>query len=139
MLDYITGTAVLEFGPAETLSPVGAISPAYARLCRPRHLSWLAHPREKPGCRPLRAISRERRTVCWRETDSNHRFLREFRCDVCSPWPWQRWGGGWVCRLFVEPDVSMRQPLYMRGPMEGTWAPGYYYVLFRPRTASGLK
>src|SRR6516225_6518190 len=28
-LDYITGTAVLEFRPAETLSRVGAISPTY--------------------------------------------------------------------------------------------------------------
>ena len=31
--DYIIGTAVLEFGPAETLSPVGAMSPDYPRLC----------------------------------------------------------------------------------------------------------
>jgi hypothetical protein len=48
-LDHITGTAVLEFGPAETLSPVGARSPAYPRLWRPRHLPWPADPREKPG------------------------------------------------------------------------------------------
>jgi hypothetical protein len=48
-LDYITGTAVLEFGPAETLSPVGAMSPAYPRLCRPRGLPWPAHSREEPG------------------------------------------------------------------------------------------
>jgi len=38
ILDYITGTAVLEFGPAETLPQIGATSPAYARLCPPRHL-----------------------------------------------------------------------------------------------------
>ena len=43
------GSAVLEFRPAETLSPVGAISPAYPCLCRPRHLPSPAHPREKPG------------------------------------------------------------------------------------------
>jgi hypothetical protein len=29
-LDYITGTAVLEFGPAETLPPVRAMPPANA-------------------------------------------------------------------------------------------------------------
>jgi hypothetical protein len=48
-LGIITGTAVLEFGPAERLSPVGAISPAYPRLCRPRRVASPAHPREKPG------------------------------------------------------------------------------------------
>jgi len=48
-LDYITGTAVLEFGPAETLSPIGAMSPAYRCFCRPRHFPWPAHPRENPG------------------------------------------------------------------------------------------
>src|SRR6516225_3991132 len=47
-MDCITGTAVLEFDPAETLSPVGAISLAYPRLCRPHHLPWPAHPRGKP-------------------------------------------------------------------------------------------
>src|SRR6516162_6520363 len=47
-MDCITGTAVLEFDPAETLSPVGAISPAYPRLCRPHPLPWPAHPRGKP-------------------------------------------------------------------------------------------
>jgi hypothetical protein len=31
----VTGTAVLEYGPAEILPPVGAISKHRARLCRP--------------------------------------------------------------------------------------------------------
>jgi hypothetical protein len=48
-VDYITGTAVLEFGPAETLSPIGAMSPAYTCLRRPRHLPRPAHPRGKPA------------------------------------------------------------------------------------------
>ena len=71
-MDCITGTAVLECGPAETLSPVGARSPAYPRLWRPRHLPWPADPREKPASRPRRVTSCERRTVRWREPDSNY-------------------------------------------------------------------
>jgi len=42
--------AVLEFGPAETLPPVGAMSPRHARLSRPRCLLRPAHRPEKPGC-----------------------------------------------------------------------------------------
>ena len=33
----------------QQVSPVGAMSRAYGCLCRPRHLPWPAHPREKPG------------------------------------------------------------------------------------------
>src|SRR5262249_26073524 len=62
---------VLEFGPAETLSPVGAMSPAYSRLCRPHNLPWRAHPREKPWFSTPARYFRERRTVRWREMDSN--------------------------------------------------------------------
>src|SRR5215831_11305500 len=73
-LDCITGTAVLEFGPAETLSPVGA----YRRLILvsvDRVTSHSPHTRAKSrGFRPRRATPAERRTVCWREMDSNFRF-----------------------------------------------------------------
>ena len=43
-------------------------------------------PRKAGASRPQRAISRERRTVRWREMDSNFRFRRErtgFRASVC--------------------------------------------------------
>jgi hypothetical protein len=56
ILDYITGTAVLEFGPAETLPQIGATSPAYARLCPTRHLHG-AHTRARSRCsRPRRLL-----------------------------------------------------------------------------------
>ena len=48
-LGHITGTAVLEFGPAETLPLVGAMSPVYPVSADRAPLPWPAHPREKPG------------------------------------------------------------------------------------------
>src|SRR5438067_7824429 len=72
----ISGTAVLEYGPAEILPPVGAIS---------KHLRVSANPVAKPaadtraesrGSRPSKADAGERRTVCWREVDSNPRSRR---------------------------------------------------------------
>ena len=55
-----------------------------------RAISHGSHTRAKSrGSQPRRAISRERRTVCWREPDSNHRYrshervfrlLPEWRC-----------------------------------------------------------
>jgi len=51
-LDYITGTAILEFSPAETLSPVGEMSPVHPSLCRP-HPSHGPHtPAKMPGFSP---------------------------------------------------------------------------------------
>ena len=86
-LDCITGTAVLEFGPAETLSPVGA----YRRLFLvsvDRVTSHSPHTRAKSrGFRPRRATPAERRTVCWRKRDSNHRSRvtrPSFRCRLMS-------------------------------------------------------
>src|SRR5260370_41121793 len=71
---YISLTAVLEFGPTETLPPVGAIS---------KHPGVSADAIAKPSAQ-TRAESRvldlrkrlrkERQTVCWREMDSNHRY-----------------------------------------------------------------
>jgi len=48
-LDYITATAVLEFGPAETLSAVGAIRRPVPVSADAAGLPWRADPREKPG------------------------------------------------------------------------------------------
>src|SRR5262249_30441696 len=45
----VTGIAVPEFGRAETLAPVGTISPAHTGLCLPHRLPGPAHSREKPG------------------------------------------------------------------------------------------
>jgi hypothetical protein len=75
MLDYIPDTAVLEFGLVETLSPIGAISPAYTRLRRPGHLLPWPDTREKAVFSTVACyLSRERRTVCRREMDSNFQF-----------------------------------------------------------------
>src|SRR5215831_6504154 len=90
-LDCITGTAVLEFGPAETLSPVGA-SRRLILVSVDRVTSHSPHTRAKSrGFRPRRATPAERRTVCWRETDSNLRspeettFSRPRRSRLQSP------------------------------------------------------
>jgi hypothetical protein len=58
----ISGTAVLEYGPAEILPPVGAISKHPARLRRPGRQAGRAHPRGKPGFSTLDS-------GCGRETD----------------------------------------------------------------------
>src|SRR6516165_9226645 len=91
-LDHITGTAVLEFGPAETLSPVGAGSPAYPSLCRPRRLPRPAHPREKPRVLDLGALLPVRDGLSaggkWIRTISTARGARRFclaRATFLSP------------------------------------------------------
>src|SRR6266446_1956388 len=70
----VTGTAVLEYGPTEILPQVGALS---------KHASVSADPGAKPaahsraesrGSRPPKAAPGERRTLRWREMDSNFRF-----------------------------------------------------------------
>jgi hypothetical protein len=49
---------------------------------------------------------RLRVTLCWREPDSNHRFLGEFRRDVGSPW---RGGSGLPSTMTIAPS-SPRAP-----------------------------
>src|ERR1700737_3225273 len=58
----ISGTAVLEYGPAEILPPVGAISKHPARLCRPGRQASRAQLRGKPGFSTFES-------GCGRETD----------------------------------------------------------------------
>jgi hypothetical protein len=67
-------TAVLEYRPTEILLPVGATSPRPARLWRRRLLPRPAHPRKTPASPRRKANCGERRTVCWREMDSNFQF-----------------------------------------------------------------
>jgi hypothetical protein len=46
---------------------------------------------KRPGFRPRQANSRERRTVCWREMDSNHRYPAKFfwpTVGAGSRWAW---------------------------------------------------
>jgi hypothetical protein len=43
----------------------------------------------------------------WRKMDSNHRFLSEFRCNICSPWPMAALGG-W---LGLSPTCRARRLL----------------------------
>ena len=57
----LIGAQVLDFGPTEILSTIGPILPCPARLCRPRHSQWPAHPRQIPASRPDIANSYERR------------------------------------------------------------------------------
>src|SRR5258708_2589724 len=59
----VTGVAVLEYGPAEILPQVGAISKHAERLCRPGRQTSRAHPRGKPGFWTFES-------GCGRETDS---------------------------------------------------------------------
>ena len=79
MANRIGDTAVLEYRPIETLAFLSAILLELARLCRPCRLASSPHWR-KPGLfQGTNAKSGERRTVCWREVDSNFRF-RIARC-----------------------------------------------------------
>src|SRR6516162_10476168 len=74
-MDCITGTAVLEFDPAETLSPVGAIiaglSPSLPTAPPPmaRTPARKAAPLDLDALLPVRD-----RTHRWREMDSNFQF-----------------------------------------------------------------
>jgi len=75
--DHISGTAVPEYGPTEISSPVGAVSKQHAGLCRPGREASPAHPRRKPGFSIFESHAGERRTLRWREMDSNSRSPRE--------------------------------------------------------------
>ena len=52
----LIGAQVLDFRPTEILSTIGPILPCPARLCRPRHSQWPAHPRQIPASRPTSRI-----------------------------------------------------------------------------------
>ena len=74
LADTIILTAVLEFGPTEILPPVGAISKHPGVSADPA-VKPAAHTRaESRGSRPSKADAGEKRTVRWREMDSNFRF-----------------------------------------------------------------
>src|SRR6266446_9448842 len=69
-----SGTAVLEYGPAEILPPVGAKWKAL-RVSADPVAKPAAHTRaESRGTGPSKADAAERQTLCWRKPDSNHRF-----------------------------------------------------------------
>src|SRR6266550_1310564 len=70
----VTGTAVLEYGPTETLPQVGALSKHAERLSDPV-AKPAAHTRaESRGSGPSKVDAAERQTLCWREMDSNFRY-----------------------------------------------------------------
>ena len=100
--------AVLEFGPAETLVTSGAMSPAYARLCRMRCLPWPAHSREKPASSHGRLKFRETRTLRWRgESAANPSLNRrsdEFLESIKKGSKRQS-----ACRLFLVIKISCNQ------------------------------
>jgi len=71
---HISGTAVLEYGPTEILPAVltkwKALRVSADPVAKPA-----AHTRaESRGSRPSKADAGERRTLCWREMDSNFKF-----------------------------------------------------------------
>src|ERR1700736_6089959 len=71
--DRIIGTAVLEYGLAETLPPVGAQWKA-RRVSADPVVKPAAQTRAESRVLNVRKQKRERDSVCWREMDSNHRF-----------------------------------------------------------------
>src|SRR5438270_12247635 len=78
--DPISGTAVLEYGPTEILPPVGAQWKAW-RVSADPVAKPAAHTRaESRGSRCSIADEGERRTVRWRELDSNFRSRERSRC-----------------------------------------------------------
>src|ERR1700724_2210942 len=70
---HISGTPVLEYGPAEILSPVGAKWKALRVSADPVAKPAVHTRAESRGSRPSKADAGERRTLRWREMDSNHR------------------------------------------------------------------
>ena len=70
---YLSGTAVLEYGPTEILPPVSAQWRAWRVSTDPIAKPAAQTRAEKRGSRPSKAAAGERLTVCWREMDSNHR------------------------------------------------------------------
>jgi len=73
----LAGIAVLEYRLTETLPGPQRDVAEPARLCRPRRLASSPHWRKTRTFPGTKAKSGERRTVCWREPDSNHRSRRE--------------------------------------------------------------
>src|ERR1700738_2169458 len=79
---HISGTPVLEYGPAEILPPVGAKWKALRVSADPVAKPG-AHTRaESRGSRPSKADTGERQTLRWREMDSNFRFRAKGATDL---------------------------------------------------------
>ena len=76
---YIRGGAVLELGRTEISPPLGQIFPRPRVSADPGRSSRPGQPRKTAASRPRKGkFPREtglHRTLRWRETDSNHRFL----------------------------------------------------------------
>ena len=70
----IGDTAVLKYRRTETLPLLGAMLLDLARLCRPCRRASSPHWRKIRAFPGTKAKSGERRTLRWREMDSNHRF-----------------------------------------------------------------
>ena len=72
--DHISGTAVLEYGPAEINPRIGVQWKAL-RVSADPVAKPASHTRaESRGSRRSAVAAGERLTVCWREMDSNFRF-----------------------------------------------------------------
>ena len=78
--------AVLEFGPKETLPPVGVISPRHARSPDRTARSAPHTGGKSPAFRRERAKSRETQTLRWRGVDSNFRFRDALSSPTARPW-----------------------------------------------------
>jgi hypothetical protein len=70
----IGDTAVLKYCPTETLPLLSAMLLDFAGLCRPYCLDSSPYRRKTRAFPGTKAKSGERRTVCWREMDSNLQY-----------------------------------------------------------------
>ena len=83
----IGDTAVLEYRPTETLPLLSAMLPDLARLCLPCRLASTPHRRKTRAFLGTKAKSVERRTVCWREMDSNFQYASTVRWQRATDLP----------------------------------------------------
>ena len=93
-----------------------------ARLCRLGRQPSSANPRGKPGSRPSKAAAEERRTVCWREMDSNFRFRARRNQEISvSHWSSTDLVYGTVARISAEPSGRHTREQYRadKCPVDG--------------------
>src|SRR6516165_3238878 len=94
-MDCITGTAVLEFDPAETLSPVGAIIAGLSPSLPTAPPPMARTPARKAASLDLDALLPVRdRTLRWRKPDSisESRSAKAFHAEpmVCTTLRWSK-------------------------------------------------
>src|ERR1700719_3719201 len=92
------------------------------RLYRRGRQAIRANPRRKPGSRPSKAAAEERRTVCWREMDSNFRFRARRNQEISvSRWSSTDLVYGTVARISAQPSGRHAREQYRadKCPVDG--------------------